>query len=371
MGTRVLVATRKGLFTLAKSEGGNWDVETIDFLADNVSMVLYDRRDGSLYAALDHGHFGAKLHRCTEARRDWQEIIAPAYPPKPDDCDDMDMWGKPLPWSLIRIWALETGGSQEPGVLWCGTIPGGLFRSSDHGASWELMRGLWDHPMRPKWMGGGADLPGLHSIAVDPRNSKIIRAGVSTGGMWQTNDGGENWELRGKGLRALYVPPELAYDPIAQDVHHLVQCREAPDTLWIQHHNGIFKSEDGGLTWAEITENPVSTFGFAVAVHPAEPNTAWFIPGISDQKRIPVDGRFVVTRTRDGGKTFDVLSRGLPQGQAWDLVYRHGFEIDTTGNCLAMGSTTGNVWISENQGDQWIEAASHLPPVYCVRFIEG
>ena len=370
MAARVLVATRKGLFTLAKSNGGAWSVETIDFLADNVSLALHDPRDGTLYAALDHGHFGAKLHRCSEAKRDWVEVAAPAYPPKPDDCTDADMWGKPLPWSLIRIWALDIGGPKEDGVLWCGTIPGGLFRSADRGNSWELMRGLWDHPLRSQWMGGGADLPGLHSICVDPRDPRVVRVGVSTGGVWHTNDGGATWDLRGEGLRALYVPPELTHNPIAQDVHRLVQCKGAPDTLWIQHHNGIFRSDDGAQTWTELTENPVSTFGFGVVVHPSDPKTAWFVPGVSDQKRIPVDGRFVVTRTRDGGKTFDVLSAGLPETQAWDLVYRHGFAIDTTGTRLATGSTTGNVWVSENEGDAWAMAATHLPPVYEVSFIE-
>ena len=371
MGARVLVATRKGLFTLAKNGKGAWGVETIDFLADNVSIVMHDARDNTLYAGLDHGHFGAKLHRADATKRDWVEIAAPAYPPKPDDCTDMDMWGKPLPWSLIRIWELVPGGSGAAGQLWCGTIPGGLFRSDDRGATWELVRGLWDHPLRAKWMGGGADLPGLHSIAVDPRDDKVVRCGVSTGGMWQSNDGGATWENRGKGLWALYVPPELKRDPIAQDVHRLVQCQAAPDELWIQHHNGIFKSMDGGVSWDEVPDNPVSTFGFAVVAHPKRAGTAWFIPGISDQKRIPVDGRFVVTRTRDGGKSFDVLSRGLPQGQAWDLVYRHGFDIDAGGDSLAIGSTTGNVWITENQGDDWTCAATNLPPVYCVRFMNG
>jgi photosystem II stability/assembly factor-like uncharacterized protein len=369
MSRRVLVATRKGLFTLAKKQNGAWHAETIDFLADNVSMVLFDRRDGMLYAALDHGHFGAKLHRCQESQRSWTEIAAPAYPEKPADCTDADMWGKPLPWSLIRIWGLEIGGPAEAGRLWCGTIPGGLFSSGDSGDSWELVRGLWDHPLRPKWMGGGADLPGLHSVCVDPRNPKVIRCGVSTGGVWQTEDGGKTWDIRGKGMWALYFPPELANEPLSQDVHRIVQCQSAPDVLWIQHHNGIFKSTDGALTWTEVKNNPVSSFGFGVAVHPRDPKTAWFVPGISDQKRIPVDGKFVVTRTRDGGETFEVLRKGLPDHPAYDLVYRHGFEVSADGDALVIGSTTGHVWISEDQGDSWQIAATHLPPVYCTRFI--
>lgn len=371
MSDRVLVATRKGLFTLARSGSGAWAVKGTDFLGDNVSMALHDARDGRLYAALEHGHFGVKLHRCSEAKRDWEEVAAPAYPPKPEDEVDNDMWGKPLAWSTAKIWCLETGGPKEPGVLWCGTLPGGLFRSQDGGASWEIVRALWFHPRRKEWLGGGADLPGIHSVCVDPRDPATVRLGVSTGGVWMTADGGTTWRCHGNGMRAAYMPPEKQFEPVAQDVHRLVQCRAAPGVFWVQHHNGIFRSDDGAMNWSEITNNPVSTFGFAVVVHPDDPDTAWFAPGISDEKRLPVDGRFVVTRTRDGGKSFDVLKRGLPEGAAYDLVYRHGLAVDATGNRLAMASTTGTVWISEDQGDTWSVAARHLPPVYCARFMAG
>jgi photosystem II stability/assembly factor-like uncharacterized protein len=140
---------------------------------------------------LDHGHFGVKLHRLTATG--WEEIAAPVYPSKPDGYEEHDMWGRPLQWSTARIWALEAGGPDEPGVLWCGTQPGGLFRSTDHGESWQMIRALWDHPKRKQWMGGGADLPGIHSICVDPRNSKRVWIAVSTGGIWFTEDGGDSW----------------------------------------------------------------------------------------------------------------------------------------------------------------------------------
>jgi len=136
----------------------------------------------------------------------------------------------------------------------------------------------------------------------------------------------------------------------------------------VQHHNGIFRSDDGGKTWVEIKKAGPSTFGFAVVVHPDEPDTAWFIPAIKDEKRIPVDGKVVVTRTRDGGKSFDTLSKGLPQEHAYDLVFRHALDIDGTGNRLAFGSTTGSLWVSEDQGDSWQTVSANLPPVYCVRF---
>ena len=148
----------------------------------------------------------------------------------------------------------------------------------------------------------------------------------------------------------------------------VAQCRSNPDVLWVQHHNGIFKSEDGAASWREITGVSPSTFGFAVVVHPRDPNTAWFVPGTSDEKRYPTDGKVVVTRTKDGGKTFETLTRGLPQQHAYDLVYRHALDVDADGRTLAFGSTTGSLWISEDAGDSWQSLSSNLPPVYAVRF---
>ncbi|NVO14284.1 MAG: exo-alpha-sialidase [Rhodoplanes sp.] len=365
MSDTLLVSTRKGLFTVLR-DGTRWDIAKADFLGDNVTLTVMDPRDGRRYAALDHGHFGVKLHRSTATG--WEEIATPAYPEKPAGLEENDMWGRPLPWSTVRIWALTPGGTEEPGTIWCGTLPGGLFKSTDHGESWSLVRALWDHPKRPQWMGGGADLPGLHSVCVDPRNSRHVSIAVSTGGVWHTADGGETWSQRGEGMRADHVPPELTHDPIAQDVHCLVQCQAAPERMWVQHHNGIFVSSDAGRSFTEIPSAGPSTFGFPVAVHPEEPDTAWFVPEIKDEKRIPCDGRLVVTRTRDGGKSFEVLTRGLPDRHAYDVVYRHALALDPAGERLAFGSTTGGLWVSENQGDAWTCVTHTLPPVYAVRF---
>jgi hypothetical protein len=365
MSDELLVSTRKGLFTIERSEG-RWGIAKVDFLADNVTLSLSDKRSGCRYAALDHGHFGVKVHR---SKGDgWEEVATPAYPEKPEGLEENDMWGRPLPWSTVRIWSLVAGGVDEPGVMWCGTLPGGLFRSTDDGRSWTLVRSLWDHPLRSKWMGGGADLPGIHSICIDPRNSRRVSIAVSTGGIWHTEDSGESWTQRGYGMRADHVPPELTHDPIAQDVHCLAQCPAAPDRMWVQHHNGIFVSSDEGRNFAELTDVKPSVFGFPVVVHPRDPDTAWFVPEIKDEKRIPVDGKLVVTRTRDGGKTFETLSRGLPQAHAYDVVYRHALAIDETGDRLAMGSTTGGLWVSEDQGDSWALVSHTLPPVYAVHF---
>lgn len=367
MSDRFHVATRKGLFTFKRASASDWKIERSDFLGDNVSMVMEDPRDGTALAVLNHGHFGIKFHRLKKGATAWEEITAPAYPPKPEDVEDIDpMRRTSVPWSVQDVWALMPGGSDEPGVIWCGTMPGGLFKSTDGGDSWAMIQSLWEMPDRKKWMGGGADLASIHSILVDPRDSKHVTIGVSVGGVWTTRDGGETWKVASHGMRADYVPDPM--DPITQDPHIVVQCRSNPDAMWTQHHNGIFRTVDGCKSWTEITNVKPSVFGFTAAVHPNEPDTAWFVPGIKDEKRIPVDGKLVVTRTRDGGKTFDVLSKGLPQENAYDLVFRHGLDIDETGDRLAFGSTTGNLWVSENQGDSWQQLSCTLPPIYAVKF---
>jgi hypothetical protein len=370
MSNQVLIATRKGLFHVNRGTSG-WKIGHVSFLGDNVTMVMPDARDGSLLAGLNHGHFGVKIQRSTDNGRTWTEAAVPAYPPKPDDADDKDMWGKPLEWKLKLVWALEPGLANEPGVVWCGTLPGGLFRSADSGKSWELVSSLWNHPKRKAWFGGGADLPGIHSICVDPREARRIAVGISCGGVWMTSDGGNTWHCAAEGMRAEYMPPEQQMDPNIQDPHRVVQCPARPEYFWAQHHNGIFRSTDGCVSWQEIKNTNPSAFGFAVVVHPRDPDTAWFVPGIKDEKRIPVDGKVVVTRTRDGGKSFETLRKGLPQEHAYDLVFRHGMDIDASGERLAFGSTTGSCWISEDSGDSWQCLSSNLPPIYCVRFAQS
>jgi hypothetical protein len=358
MATRLLVGTRKGLFTIERGSEG-WAIVETAHLGDNVPMLLQDPRDGVIYIALEHGHFGSKLHKSFDHGQSWEEIGVPAYPAVAEG---------ETPAKLEKIWALEPGGASEPGVLWCGTIPGGLFRSEDSGANWSLVTSLWNHPGRQAWMGGGADAPGIHSICVDPRDSNRVTIGVSCGGAWVTEDAGTTWKCQADGMRAAYMPPDQQFDPGIQDPHMIVQSRDEPDKLWTQHHNGIFRSVDNCASWQEVTDVPPSSFGFAVAVHPGDGETAWFVPGISDQKRIPVSGNLVVTRTRNGGKSFDVLTRGLPQQHAYDIVFRHALDVDRSGQIIAFGSTTGGLWVSDDQGDNWQAIDAHLPPIYVVKF---
>ena len=364
MQHHALVSTKKGLFELS-CDNDVWTIGNAHFLGDPVTMTLFNRRDGTLYAALNLGHFGIKLHRRDAGSDRWTEIAVPAYPPQPEDRKG------DVEWKLKLIWSLACGGADQPGVLWAGTLPGGLFRSSDRGDSWELVQSLWNAPERKEWFGGGYDTPGIHSICVDPRDSDRILVGVSCGGAWVSADGGASWSLSARGMRADYMPPERADEQQTQDPHRIVQCATQPDVFWCQHHNGIWHSTDGGAHWQRIKHSAADTsdFGFAVAVHPHNSDCAWFVPAKADQQRVPVDAALAVTRTRDGGKSFDILRSGLPQQHCYDLIYRHSLDVADDGQALLMGSTTGNVWASANGGDDWRQVSGNLPPINALQFV--
>lgn len=365
MVERLYVGTRKGLFELAPrsgAAGGGWDIAAAHFLGEPVSAVLAD--GDRLYAALDLGHFGAKLWRRDGISGEWRELPAPVFPARPADAGD-----DPHPWSLGKIWVIEKGGVE--GRLWAGTMPGGLFRTDDGGQSWSFNDALWRMPERRRWGGvAGGEQPGIDSVLVDPRDPADIRLGVSTGGVWASQDSGGTWAVINRGMYAEYMPPELAGEPIAQDVHRLARCAADPDIVWCQHHNGVFRSQDGGSAWHELTAIRPSKFGFAVAAHPHDPLRAWFVPAVKDERRIPVDAKLVVARTSDGGQSFDVLTRGLPQRHAYDIVWRHALAVDASGERLAFGSTTGGVWTSADGGESWHALDARLPPIAVVRFAD-
>ena len=353
---RAWAATRKGLFELRRTAAA-WRIERISFLGEPVSMVLPPQDGKRMLAALNLGHFGVKLHASEDAGARWHEVAAPAYPPQPE--------GTTGPaWTLQLLWSLEAA----RGTVWAGTLPGGLFRSADFGQSWQLVDSLWNRPERAEWFGGGYDAPGIHSICPHPQRADELLLGISCGGVWLSRDDAASWALQADGMRAAYLPPEQAGSPNTQDPHRIERCTAVPDVLWCQHHNGIWRSTDNARSWQEVHGAPISSFGFALAVHPREPGTAWFVPAKADECRVPVDGALVVNRTRDGGRSFDTLRSGLPQADCYDLVYRHGLALAADGRTLLMGSTTGSLWGSDDGGDHWHAVALHLPPIYALRF---
>jgi len=218
MGDRAWVATRKGLIELRRRAGA-WAVERASFVGDPVSMVLPPDASGRMFAALNLGHFGVKVHASDDAGASWREVTAPAFPTQPE--------GAPGPtWKVSLVWSMERYGSN----LYAGTLPGGLFISTDEARSWQLDKALWSRPERLAWNGGGYDVPGIHSIS--PLAEGTMLVGVSCGGAWITRDAGISWAQTAHGMRAEYMPPDQAFDPEVQDPHAIVRCAAHPDVLW-------------------------------------------------------------------------------------------------------------------------------------------
>jgi photosystem II stability/assembly factor-like uncharacterized protein len=354
-GSTLLLGTRKGLIIYERSKKV-WKHASTHFIGIPVSLTFIDDRTNTWWACLDHGHWGVKLHRSLDKGKNWEEIEAPKYPEGYEIKE-----GKPA--KVNYIWAMTHGGVDRPKRLYIGTDPGGLFQSDDHGETWRLVESLWNHPSRDQWFGGGRDDPGIHSILVDPRNSDHIHVGISVAGVFASKDGGETWHPANKGLTADFLPDPDA--EVGQDPHLLIASPSNPDIMWQQNHCGIFVSHDGSKSWENVSQpDGPADFGFAIAIHHHHPNMAWVIPGISDQIRVAVDQALCVCRTDDAGENWQDFREGLPQKNCFDIVYRHAMDI--SGDSLVFGTTTGNVYFSDDLGMSWSTLSNNLPMVYSV-----
>ncbi len=356
----LFLSTRKGLILYRKSSD-SWNYHSTHFPGIPVTLSYIDKQTDTWWACLDHGHWGIKLHKSIDQGNNWEEVEAPKYPEGLEVKEGVPAINK-------YIWAFTNGGSAQNEKLLIGTIPGGLFSSMDNGKSFQLNEALWNHPSRKEhWFGGGFDHPGIHSIVVDPRDSNHYYIGISCAGVFETKDNGQNWIVRNQGLRADFLPDP--YTEVGHDPHLLLACPAVPEVMWQQNHCGVFRSTDGAKTWEDVSqkEGPAN-FGFTIAVHEKNPEQAWVIPGISDVIRTPIDQSLVVCRTSDGGKNWEEQRNGLPQKTSFDIVYRHA--LDISGNTLAFGTTTGNLFLSENLGDHWTCINHYLPMVHAVRFAQ-
>ncbi len=386
MSDRILVGTRKGTFIVEKSNG-RYTPRLAGHAGGCTNFVACDPSTGTLWAALGFGHWGAKLSRSTDGGTTWEDAPQIKYPdgarylapPAPGE-GDANPGAKATikDATLLKLWFIAFG---QPGRIYVGTIPGGLFVSNDGGEHFDLNLPLWNHESRggdlfagegsgtTHWFGTPASegefAPGIHSIVVDPSNQERVLIAVSTAGVLETTDGGKTWRGRNKGLLMDYLPnPEAEW---GHDPHYIELCPGSPDHVWQQNHCGVFYSSDGAANWKKVS-NPDGGvhFGFPVAVDAVDGKTAWVVPGKSDMQRITIDGGLFVARTRDGGQSWEQLRKGLPQENAYDVVYRHA--LSNSGDRIAFGSTTGNLYVSENAGDSWQTIANNLPPIYSVRF---
>ncbi|MBI2373028.1 MAG: hypothetical protein HYV07_03415 [Deltaproteobacteria bacterium] len=392
MTDRLVLGTRKGTLLIDRKLG-RWTPRPIAHPGISISYAARDPRDGTLWSAMDHAHWGPKLARSKDDGATWENLNQIGYPkgarfieqhlPSPADESSQEHPLKYKDATLLKVWVLAFGGADQPGTIHAGTMPGGLFTSHDGGSSWELNRPLWNHPSRggdlfagdatsrnewggtPAAVAYGEFVPGIHSVIVDPRDSARILVAVSCMGVIETRDGGQTWRGRNRGMLNDYLPnPEAEW---GHDPHFVTLSKGSPDRLWQQNHSGVFTSEDGAESWRRVSHSELSVhFGFPIATDDRDGRTAWVVPAKSDAERMSVKGGLFVARTTDGGSSWATFREGLPQEHAYDVVYRHA--LDASGDRVCFGTTTGNVYLSEDRGESWQCLGHNFPPVHSVRF---
>lgn len=353
----LLVGTMKGAFILrANKKRDKWDVGGPYFPGAAVYAMAYDDRAGRhrIWAGPHSMHFGALLRSSDDFGKSWTNPVE-ANVKFPEGTEA----------SLTRVWQIVPGRSSEPNTLYCGVEPAALFVSRDNGKSWKLSEGLWNHPQRPKWQPGGGGL-GLHTILLDPADANRVRIAISTGGMYVTEDGGKSWRPSNKGVRAQFLPDK--YPEFGQCVHKVAQSKQRPERMFLQNHWGLYRSDDRGESWIDIANGVPSDFGFAVAIHPNDPDTAWIVPLESDEFRCTPEGKLRVYRTRDAGKRWQPMTKGLPQKGALETVLRDAMAVDALDPAgVYFGTRNGKLFGSSDEGKSWTAIADGLPAIVSVK----
>ncbi len=355
----LLVGTMKGAFVMrADASRDEWEVGGPYFPGRAIYALAYDSRNGRnrFWAAVNSPHWGSYLSSSNDLGKSWSE--PEAYNIKfPEDTDS----------ALKQIWQITPGNRQEPDTLYCGVEPAALFRSDDAGETWSLVKGLHDHPHRPQWQPGGGGLC-LHTILPDPANPKRMHIAISTGGVYRTDDGGQTWNVRNAGVRAQFLPPGQQYPEFGQCVHKIAFHPSNPKRLFLQNHWGLYRSDDGADSWQDIANGVPSDFGFAMAVDPNDANTVYIVPLESDEFRCTPEAKLRVYRTRNAGDSWEALTRGLPQENAFETVLRDGMAADKANPAgIYFGTRNGKLFGSKDGGDSWRVIEEGLPPIVCVK----
>ncbi|MFS8977348.1 glycosyl hydrolase [Cupriavidus necator] len=365
---QLLVATTKGAwFLTSDAERRNWQIQGPTFLGHTIHHIVQDPREPSrMLVAARTGHLGPTVFRSTDGGRNWAEA---ARPPAFDKVPEGET-GR----VVDHVFWLTPGHASEPGVWYAGTSPQGLFRSTDHGANWQPVAGFNNHPKRREWTGGEQDGtpdgPKMHSVMVDPRDPRHLYIGMSSGGVFESTDGGADWKPLNRGSLATFLPdpnPEYGQDP-----HCVLQHPAAPDVLYQQNHCGIYRMNRSEGVWKRIGEampSEVGDIGFPIVAHPRDARTVWVFPmdGSDVWPRVSPGGRPAAYVTRDGGESWQRQDRGLPSEQGWFTVKRQAMTTDGHAPVgVYFGTTGGEIWASGDEGDSWQCIASHLPQVYAV-----
>lgn len=349
----LMAGTRKGLLIFTSSDRRQWEVNGgISLPGKEINHAVQDPRTGTIYATLNDPWFGGEIVRTEDMGRTWKSsLVNPAF------SQDSGL-------VVERLWHIEPGAASQPGVLYAGVAPAALFRSDDGGEIWHEVSGLAEHPSRSTWQAGGGGLI-LHTILVDPNDPLRLIIGVSAGGVYGTEDGGITWKPLNRGIRNEAQPERFSES--GQCVHKIVMAPDNPSSLFAQGHWGTYRSQDGGQSWQEITSDLPSDFGFAMAGHPAEHETVYVVPLQSDDFRCPPEGKLQAWRTRDAGLSWEPLGSGLPREYAFMGVYRECLATDTWEPAgVYLGTNTGKLFYSVDEGDTWDVLADSLPPVASV-----
>lgn len=347
----LLVGTRRGIFRAVSDDRHSWLIEGPLIPGYEVYHAFLDPRNVHTgWAAVRHDVWGAHIYRSDDDGRSWSALAArPAFPDTGRE--------------VRAIWHLAPGGSDQPDRIYAGVQPAGLFVSDDRGETWRQLPALDEHPTREAWQPAKGGLA-LHSIQVDPTDSRKLFVALSAGGCYASEDGGESWRPINEGTRADFLPDPR---PIAgQCVHALRLHPERPERLYQQSHCGTYRSDDSGESWSEITDGLPSDFGYVVGLDPADPDRCWVIPEESSDFRAVCDYRLRVFETSDGGQSWSARTDGLPQEHVYATILREALDTDGLTPCgVYFGTATGHLFASVD-GRRWQEVAAHLPRILSV-----
>ncbi|NVK84174.1 MAG: glycosyl hydrolase [Cytophagia bacterium] len=345
---KLIAGTDKGLIIYQKTNN-DWKLTDIQFIGMPISAFHQDDY-GNWWVAINHKHWGPKLYRSKNEGETFEEVEAPKF-------------DQTSPYSLQSIWTINSFQNK----LYIGTEPAALFVSSDKG--FVELKGLSHHPSRDQWQGGGKGSrnPFLHSLVFNPTNSAELMVGISCAGVMRSFDSGESWNPSNNGLKAFFLPDSEA--EVGHDPHSIIRHPKDPNVLWQQNHCGIFRSADDGEAWVDVSDtNHIAVYGFDLVVDENDVDVAWVIPAQSDDLRYPHNTKLEVYQTIDGGKNWKSKSKGLPQGTSFDLVLRSAF--DKSENLMAFGTNNGNLYLSEDNSENWQPVNQNLSAVRTVNLIK-
>jgi photosystem II stability/assembly factor-like uncharacterized protein len=381
-GVRVLVGTKKGAFVLT-SDGTRerWSVSGPHFAGWEIYHVKGSPVDPNrIYCSQSSSWFGQVIQRSSDGGKTWEQpgtaagepTTTPEGMPKGesnkfvyDGVPGTHMWydGTPHPWEFKRVWHLEPS-LTDPDTVYAGVEDAAMFRTTDGGKSWHELSGLRTHGTGSKWQPGAGGL-GLHTILIDPKNPNRIFIAISAAGCFRTDDGGKTWKPINRGLRSEYIPDPNA--EVGHCVHRIALHPSKPDTLFMQKHWDVMRSDDGGDNWVEISGDLPTDFGFPIDVHAHDPNTVFVVPIKSDSEHYPLDGKLRVYRSKSGGNEWEPMTKGLPQENCYVNVLRDAMCVDTLDKCgIYFGTTGGQVYCSADGGDSWNAIVRDLPAVLSV-----